>query len=220
MTSIKAKKNFSSQIIPNDIAQDMIEKNIWNEKCPVSIDRLRLLSLSYYGFDNNVHDDGQMIVLDIVSDRVLIIFKELYNKKFPIKKIKLMNDYNGDDDLSMKDNNSSAFMCREITGGGKASLHSYGVAIDINPIQNPYFKPSDQNIILSPIKSSYFVNRTNIRPGMVETVKDIFINNGFKIWGGNWNDPIDWMHFQLDRELTEKLIKMDKDLAIKYFNSI
>lgn len=110
---------FNAKLVPDNIAKDMIKKGIWQGNCPVPLDRLRLLELSYYDFEGQSHMDGQMIVLDAVSKDVINIFKQLYKQKFPIAKIRLINDYDGSDELSMADNNSSAFICREITGGGK-----------------------------------------------------------------------------------------------------
>jgi hypothetical protein len=186
---------FSISPVPNHLTEDMTRKNIWNEKCPVAISRLKLLNLSYYDFEGNHHSDGKMIVIDTIAEKVLEVFKELHKRKFPIAKIKLMNDYNGDDELSMADNNTSAFICREVTGGGRISLHSYGVAIDVNPIQNPYISIDNLQVKISPKEGANYINRTNIRPGMVEPVVDVFTSNGFIIWGGSWNDPVDWMHF-------------------------
>jgi len=197
---------FTSSSVPDDIVRDMINKKIWNDTAPVQIERLRLLTISYYDFDEVVHHDGQMIVLDALSDKVISIFKELYNLKFPIAKIKLMNNYNGNDELSMRDNNSSCFIVREITGGGKPSIHSYGAAIDINPIQNPYVKPDEKGASVLPPMGSYYLNRGKIRDGMVEPIVEIFKKHGFSIWGGEWNDPIDYQHFQVTREEVEKLL--------------
>jgi hypothetical protein len=198
---------FSINNIPADIIEDMKQKKIWQATCPVSLEQLKMLKLSYIDFTGATKHDGKMIVHEAVAERTIIIFKKLFQLKFPINKIKLINDYNGDDELSMQDNNSSAFMCREITGGGRASLHSYGVAIDINPVQNPYLKPNQHSVTLLPIEGKDYLNRINIRPGMVEPIAEIFIQQGF-IWGGTWNDPVDWMHFQLPREEAEKLSKV------------
>ncbi|KKB96801.1 hypothetical protein SZ25_00110 [Candidatus Arcanobacter lacustris] len=205
--SANTKKDpiFSISAIPNHITEDMVQKNIWNEKCPVGIKRLKLLNLSYYDFEGNHHQDGKMIIIDAMAEKVLAVFKELHKRKFPIAKIKLINDYNGDDELSMIDNNTSAFICREVTGGGRISLHSYGVAIDVNPVQNPYISINNLVTKVSPKEGANYINRTNIRAGMVEPVVDVFTNNGFSIWGGTWNDPVDWMHFQLTRAEAENL---------------
>jgi hypothetical protein len=100
--------------------------------------------------------------------------------------------YDGDDDASMADNNTSAFNCREITGGGALSRHSFGVAIDINPVQNPYV---NDDLVL-PAAGSDYATRSPLRPGMISrpdpvtrTLSDI----GWE-WGGDWDDPIDYQH--------------------------
>lgn len=190
---------FNIASIPDKLSQDMIAKKIWQDNCPIPIDSLRLLTVSYYDFDNKPHSDGQIMMLDAISQQVINIFRELFAQKFPIAKIKLINEYNGDDELSMKDNNSSGFMCREITGGGKFSMHSYGVAIDINPVQNPYIKPLADKVILLPFNGGKYLNRSNIRQGMVEPVVDVFKKNGMNVWGGEWDDRIDWMHFHVSK---------------------
>jgi len=108
------------------------------------LDRLVLLRLSYFDFFGRPHDDGRMIVMDAASPRVLNLFKKLYNIKFPIEKIHLTSEYSGDDNISMAANNTSSYNCREVTGGGLPSSHSYGIAIDINPTVNPYVSPIDK----------------------------------------------------------------------------
>lgn len=202
---MNAKNNaeFSIAKISDSLASEMITKKIWTENCPVKIERLRLLTISYYDFEGKIHADGKIMVLDSIAENVVKIFREIFEKKFPIAQMKLMNDFDGDDDLSMAANNSSAFMCREITGGGRISLHAYGVAIDVNPMQNPYIANGE----IAPKKGAEFLDRKKIRAGMNEEIAEIFIKNGFTIWGGNWKDPIDYMHFQLERVEVEKLVK-------------
>jgi hypothetical protein len=227
----KIMKNFSKSPLENKLRQDMIKKNIWSSNCPVSLDRLNLLTLSYIDFDGNEHHEGQLIVHDVIADHALTIFKKLYENKFPISSIKLINDYNGDDDKSMEDNNSSAFNCRTIANSDRPSLHSYGMAIDINPLQNPYlateYEEGKINIPVQPSLGMEYINRTNIRPGMVETtlknnssVIDIFKDNGFSIWGGNWNYPIDWHHFQVTREQAVTISQLSYSKGIELFKKI
>ena len=230
---IMGMDNFSKSSIDKKLRQDMIKKNIWSSKCPVSLDRLNLLKLSYVDFDGNEHHDGSMIVLDVVSDHVINIFKELFEKKFPISSIHLINEYNGNDKLSMENNNSSAFNCRLIENSNIYSIHSYGLAIDINPQQNPYlltnYEINKNSIPIYPSLGMEYVNRKNIRSGMVETiinaeskqtVIDIFHKNGFTIWGGNWNDPIDWHHFQLTRDQSNILIRLNYEDGSNFFNEV
>lgn len=231
--NIVLMNNFSKSSIDKKLRQDMIKKNIWSPKCPVSLDRLNLLKLSYIDFDGNEHHDGSMIVFDVVSDHVIAVFKELFDKKFPISSINLINDYSGDDKLSMESNNSSAFNCRFIENSNLYSIHSYGLAIDINPQQNPYlltkYEPNKNSVPIYPSLGMEYLNRVNIRSGMVEsivnvesrqTVVDIFYKNGFTIWGGNWNDPIDWHHFQLTREQADILSNSSYKDGLIFFNEL
>ena len=225
--------NFSKSSIDKKLRQDMIKKNIWSSKCPVSLERLNLLKLSYVDFDGNEHHDGSMIVLDVVSDHVIEIFKELFEKRFPISSINLINDYNGNDNLSMENNNSSAFNCRFIENSNIHSIHSYGLAIDINPQQNPYlltkYETNKNAVPVYPSLGMEYLNRKNIRSGMVEsivnieskqTVIDIFYKNGFSIWGGNWNDPIDWHHFQLTRDQADTIASLNYKDGLSLFNEV
>jgi hypothetical protein len=135
-----------------------------------------------------------------------------------------MNDYDGNDDASMADNNTSAFNVRKIVGGSKISLHAYGLAIDINPVQNPFVKRRGTTLDFSPPGGVENANRLNerpgkpTRPGMAEAVVDIFADHGFLIWGGYWDDPIDYQHFQVSRKLAEKLAELSPEEAQRAFD--
>ncbi len=133
-----AMHSFSKSSIGPELRREMTRKNIWSNNCPVNLDRLSLLKVSYVDFEGVEHHDGQLIVFDVIADHVLAIFHELYLKKFPINSINLINKYDGNDEKSMRENNSSGFNCRMVKDTGIYSLHSYGMAIDINPQQNPY----------------------------------------------------------------------------------
>lgn len=220
-------KNFSKSSISQELAQDMIKQNIWSDNCPVPLDRLSLLNLSYVDFDGVEHQDGQLIVHDVVADHVIEIFKKLYENKFPIASIKLISDYNGDDEKSMAANNTAAFNCRNIANSKNISIHSYGLAIDVNPIQNPFVEIDSADVSVHPEAGVDYLNRKNIRTGMVETsltsgktVIDIFNQHGFTIWGGNWNTPIDWHHFQVTRQQAEKIASLSYEDGVKFFNSL
>lgn len=212
---------FTAEHLPQTLQDKLIATGIWKPKCPVPLTRLRLLTLSYVDFDGIHHRDGKMVVLDAVADHVLAIFQELYSRLFPINAINGMEAYDGDDAQSMANNNSSAFNFRDITGGGTLpSIHSYGLAIDVNPIQNPYISPDSTDSGMAkilPPQGQAFLNRTNQRAGMVEPIVDIFINHGFAIWGGTWNNPIDWQHFQPTRAIALLLVTMEATDAAEFF---
>lgn len=223
MLQLQANAKFSIEPLSEESQKEMIEKNVWSEKCPVHLDRLKAVHFSYYDFNEELHQDGQIVVLDAVAPRVLNIFKQLYEMKFPIAKAKPMEFYGGNDVLSMADNNTVCFNNRDITGGGSISIHSYGLALDINPIQNPYIAFGKQESPLTcaaeiqPYEGSTYINRTNLRPGMVESAVSIFKDNGFMVWGGQWNTPIDWQHFQTPRSLAQLLAVMQSQDAEQLF---
>ncbi len=152
------------------------------------------VQITHWGFDDKEHT-GEIILNKKVAGEVVEIFRELHEAKFPIEKIRIIDEYDANDELSMLDNNSSAFCYREIAGSnGKLSNHSYGIAIDINPIQNPYVK---NNMVL-PESGKEYLDRTNVRKGMI--VEGDVCYNAFKqrgwTWGGDWNSLKDYQHFE------------------------
>jgi D-alanyl-D-alanine carboxypeptidase len=171
----------------------------------VNCERLVLVKFSYFGFDSQIHRDGEVVVLDAAADRVASIFEGLLKMHFPIQKAKLLNYYDGDDEASMSDNNTSAFNDRSISGGASVSIHAYGLAIDINPVQNPFCQKQNGALHVSPKNGENYLNRADARPGMAEAVVDLFAENGFPIWGGDWKSPIDYQHFQVGRDLAKRL---------------
>ncbi len=178
---------------------------------PVDCSRLSLVKFGYVDFEGRTRDDGQIVVMDAAARHVVQIFTKLRESRFPIAKARLLDRYEGNDDASMADNNTSSFNARKITGGHSFSLHAYGLAIDINPIQNPYVKRVGDRLVLSPPAGIVYANRLNERPwknprsGMAESAIDIFADEGFVIWGGYWDDPIDYQHFQVSKNLAEQL---------------
>ena len=131
-----------------------------------------------------------------------MIFKDLFDAKFPIEKICLIDAYKGIDDLSMADNNSSGFNCRMSAGNSKKfSKHSYGVAIDINPLVNPYVK----NGTVLPPEGRNYLDRDATVKGMIRKGDDCytaFIKRGWT-WGGAWKHSKDYQHFEKDLQLVE-----------------
>ena len=186
--------NYTS--LSSDIIQSMQQTKVWTPECPVALKDLKLLQLKHYDF-NNVIKDGHMVVNAKIADLVSSIFQELLDLKFPIEKIKPIDLYQGIDELSMMDNNSSCFNFRKIAGTDRLSSHSYGLAIDINPVQNPYIRIKEGATIIEPTAGLEFLNRHNLRSGMVESIVPIFTKHGF-IWGGKWDNPIDYHHFEID----------------------
>jgi hypothetical protein len=201
-----------------ELCQGMKQRHVLTARGPVSCGRLKLVSFTYVDFEGRLHDDGAIVVMDVVAGSVLNIFNALRAGNFPIARARLMNAYDGNDDASMAANNTSAFNDRPITGGGHTSLHAYGLAVDINPVQNPFLKRVNGSLTVSPLAGSAYTNRRNTRPGMSEPIIDIFTDNGFLIWGGSWTDPIDYQHFQVGRKMAEHLARVSPDEGAKLFS--
>lgn len=199
-------------------------KHVIKNNPPVNCDRLRIVRFSYLDFDGHLKNDGEVMVLDAAAEQVLEIFEALRNSGFRIKQARLMQHYSGNDTTSMSDNNTSGFNHRQITNGMLPSLHAYGLAIDLNPVQNPYmFLEKDGYARFSPSDGIHYANRLNHRPGkkprqgMAEESVHIFAIHGFSVWGGYWDNPIDYQHFQVPRNLAEKLIRLPEKEAKQLF---
>ncbi len=198
-------EGFSYEDIPAEI-QNFMAKNSYKENEYVKFEDLKLCKVLYFGFDGKEHE-GELVVAHKVNSpidgetvnvakEVLEIFYELYEAKYPICKMRLIDYYGADDELSMKDNNSSAFNFRYINGTRNISWHSYGLAIDINPFVNPCFSPNSN--ITEPDGAEKFLNRNLEQLGIIkegDACHKAFTSRGWD-WGGSWNCPIDYMHFQ------------------------
>lgn len=207
---------------------DMMSKtSVLAQGAPVGCERLSKVDFEFIDFQGQ-SKQGSVIVLDVVAPSVEKIFYDLKQRNFPLHSARLMREFKGDDDASMNANNSSAFNARPITGGSSWSKHAYGVAIDINPVQNPFLEFGDNGTIkVKPIQSATkYINRTQFRArselsrtGMAEEVVDLFAHHGFLIWGGDWNTPIDTQHFEVgSRQFVNQLVSKPKPEATKLFN--
>ena len=165
----------------------------WRAGCPVPLEDLRLLRLTHWGFDGRVHA-GEIVVHADHARAVLGVFETLFETRFPIERMELVDVYGGDDDRSMAANNTSGFNCRRSSGdAGAWSQHAYGHAIDINPVQNPYVTESGH---IEPSKGAAYVNRAKA-PGVIragDVVVRAFAAIGWS-WGGEWSSAKDYQHF-------------------------
>ncbi|MGH3665665.1 MAG: M15 family metallopeptidase [Egibacteraceae bacterium] len=152
--------------------------------------------MTYLGFDGEVHR-GWMVVHQRVADDVLGAFRHGYRKRFGIRRMRLVDRYDGDDGASMRANNTSAFNCRKVSSGSGWSRHSYGTAIDANPVQNPYVRGST----VLPDKGRRYLNRQNVRKGMIvrpgPVTKAFVAVRGWE-WGGDWRTLHDYQHLSAD----------------------
>jgi poly-gamma-glutamate synthesis protein (capsule biosynthesis protein) len=162
----------------------------WRRGCPVPRRDLRYVQLSYVGFDGAAYQ-GELVLHEDVAADVVGVFERLYDTRFPIRRMRLVDDYGGSDARSMAANNTSAFNCRRTTGGSSWSEHSYGRAVDINPVQNPYVYRGD----VQPPRGASYVDRSPLREGMVtRAVRRAFRQVGWQ-WGGAWTSRKDYQHF-------------------------
>ena len=173
---------------------DKMRKTTWRPGCPVPLEDLRQVTVPYLNFDGKVAS-GALIVHKDVAREVGAIFQDLFRHGFRIERMMPVEEYGGNDDASMAANNTSAFNCRDVTGQpGKFSNHSWGRAIDINPLTNPYVKGD----VVSPPAGRQYLDRSREAPGLILsgsfTVKR-FAKAGWK-WGGDWSDRKDYQHFE------------------------
>jgi hypothetical protein len=166
----------------------------WHPGCPVAPSQLRTLRVPYWGFDGR-HHIGALVVNVSVVDRVRAVFGQLDRARFPIRGMTPIAAYGGSDDRSMAADNTSAFNCRYAVASGpkRWSVHAYGEAIDVNPVENPYFEGARW---LPPAGRRY-ADRAIAGPGMAVsggTLVTAFATVGWP-WGGRWTASPDYQHF-------------------------
>jgi hypothetical protein len=169
----------------------------WHDGCPVGLDDLRELTVTYLNFAKQTKT-GVLIVNKEVAPDLERLMDDLYRHGFQIERISPVEEFGGSDDASMAANNTSAFNCRDTTGRpGVFSNHSWGRAIDINPLTNPYVKG---DIVLPPGGRAY-LDRTKSYPGSIladSYIVKLFESAGWT-WGGRWKDRQDYQHFEKPR---------------------
>ncbi len=167
------------------------------EGCTVPYEDLCYMKILYVDFQGQTQS-GELICATTIADDLVTIFYELYQAGYQIDKIKLIDEYGGDDTLSMEDDNTSCFNYRVVDNSTTLSKHALGRAIDINPFYNPYVTYPDGVKRISPEGSEDYANRSNDFPYKIDTndlCYQLFIEHGFT-WGGNWNSCKDYQHFQ------------------------
>lgn len=166
----------------------------WRPGCPVGLGRLRLLTVSHWGFDGRVHR-GRLVVHRDHAAGMVRAMRRLFELRYPIRQMRLVDAYGADDHRSMEADNTSAFNCRFVSGSpGVWSEHAYGRAIDVNPIENPYVTSSGY---VSPPAGARFAERSRHAKGVIHgggPVVAAFAAIGWE-WGGDWSWPRDYQHF-------------------------
>ncbi len=159
---------------------------------------LRYVHVLHYNFEGE-STEGELICNAAIAQDLVEVFYELYKAEYQIEKIRLIDEYEGDDDRSMEDNNTSCFNYRMVEGTDKLSRHAYGLAIDVNPFYNPYVRYNkDGSLHIDPKGSEPYADRSVSFPYKIDEndlCHKLFKEHGFT-WGGDWNSMKDYQHFQ------------------------
>ncbi len=169
----------------------------YNGDLAISYDDLRYVHILHYNFDG-MSTEGELICNKSIADDLLDIFYELHRNEYQLERVRLIDEYDGDDTASMEDNNTSCFNYRVVDGSTSLSKHALGLALDINPFYNPYVTYPDGQIRISPKGSEPYADRAADFPYKIDEndlCYKLFTNHGFT-WGGNWNSLKDYQHFQ------------------------
>ena len=167
----------------------------WTPDCPLGPSDLRLVHVLHWSSETEVRW-GELVVAADAAEVMVSVFRDLYRSRFLVPSIRRIDHYEANDDLSMNANNTSAFNCRKVKGTEVWSQHSYGNAIDINPLWNPWVRGT----VVDPPAAEAFVDRETIKPGMIsagDVVVRAFEAHDWK-WGGDWTGKKDYQHFSVN----------------------
>lgn len=187
---------FYSEVPGEEIAQRIAGVS-YQENENISMEELRYLRVLHMGFDGQTHI-GELLVHESIAEDILEIMAALYENQYPMEKMLLVDEYGADDEVSMQENNTSAFNYREIAGTSRLSQHSLGLAIDINPKFNPYVKEKDGELTIRPANAADYADRTQEFEYKIDEndlCYQLFTAHGFT-WGGSWNSVKDYQHFE------------------------
>ncbi len=190
-------KCFAAEKIPDGVWQRMQGKT-YKKNPYIGRNDLRHIRALHWDYDQKSHI-GEMIVNKQIADVVVGIFRKLYDAKYPIQRMVLPDVYNADDETQMRDNNSSSFCYRAISGTRKLSKHARGLAIDINTLYNPYYKDrANGTRYVQPATATKFCKRDWAFPYKIDKSDlcyKLFTEAGFE-WGGSWTSCKDYQHFE------------------------
>lgn len=183
---------FTAEPIPSAVEARMCGVS-YPEDAEIKLSDLRYLRLSYVDFDGR-EQVGELVCNKAIADDLVAVFRDLYEARYPIRSIRLIDDFGGDDEASMAADNTSCFNYRKKTGMRELSKHALGLAVDINPFENPYVRPSR----VRPAGASAFADRTKEFPHKIDKndlCYRLFHARGFS-WGGSWRSVQDYQHFE------------------------
>jgi hypothetical protein len=181
------------------VPDDVLARSTWQPGCPVGPDRLRYVTVAFWGFDGRPHT-GELLVADDLADDLVEVFALLHEQRFPIERMVITStaDLAGFHNRG-DDNTTAVYECRPVTGGNGWSQHALGRAIDINPFHNPYLKDEPEGRVLLPVYAGAYLDRGRDVPGTIgegDPVVRLFDRLGWE-WGGRWRTLKDWQHFVL-----------------------
>ena len=174
------------------VPEDVAARSTWRPECPVGLDELRYVTVSFWGFDGG-HHTGDLMVHASAAEDIVEVFSRLHRARFPIEELRVMTAEELNAQPTGDDNLSGVFECRPAVQSDSWSEHARGLAVNINPFHNPYVRGD----AIRPELASAYLDRDNVRPGMItpgDVVTQAFADIGWH-WGGNWNTLKDWMHF-------------------------
>lgn len=194
---LHSQEGFFISPVTGDIYARILGKS-YKQGALIGLEELRYVQVLHVDFEGKTRK-GELICNRSVADDLMSVFMELYEARYPIERICLVDEYGADDELSMENNNSSCFNYRVINGTNRLSNHGKGMAMDINPLYNPCVrKRKDGSVLVEPAAGKPYADRSGDSPYMIK--KDdlccrIFEKYGFE-WGGDWTNPKDYQHFE------------------------
>ena len=195
--AVMQAQDFSVSLLSDSLFARM-QGQSYPEGCTVPRSDLRHVRVLHVDAQGMVHK-GELVCNKAIAQDLVDIFRQLYQARYPIEKIRLIDDYEADDEQSMSDNNTSSFCYRTVSGTKKLSKHALGMAVDINTRYNPYVrKGADGRQLISPDNGRPYADRRKSYPYKIvkgDLLYRLFIQHGFQ-WGGNWRTMKDYQHFE------------------------
>lgn len=191
-------KCFAAAPIPDAVWQRMQGKTYKNNPY-IGRAQLRHVRALHWDLDGQIHL-GEMVCNKLIADRLVRILRQLFDAKYPIQRMLLPEAYDADDETQMRNNNSSCFCYRAVSGSRKLSKHARGLAVDINTLYNPYYKDrADGTRYVQPATAVKYCDRTKTFDYKIDhsdLCYRLFTEAGFE-WGGDWKSCKDFQHFEL-----------------------
>jgi len=178
----------------------------YKEEKSIPLEDLRYLHILHVNGEGETCE-GELICNQYIAEDLLDVFVKLYDQQYPIEKVQLVDTYDADDENSMADNNTSCFNDRNVSGSNKKSKHALGLAIDLNPLYNPYIHKVNGKETVEPANGDRYADREGEFPYKIDE-NDLayyfFTMQGFE-WGGNWKSVKDYQHFEVPTGTVKQL---------------